>query len=157
MIEDIIKDDLVKKFSFLEGNIRVQRERRMFATVPYDKFKKVFESLIKDFGFTLLCTITGLDEGTSFSLMYHLAKPDGTVLSIKTSAPKENPVFDTVSKYFPDADIYEREAMDLFGVTINGLPPGKRYPLPDDWPEGQYPLRKDWKVPGKGKEGGQNA
>jgi membrane-bound hydrogenase subunit beta len=143
--EEIIQSDLVKKFPFLEGNVRVQRVRRMYVTVPYDKFKIVFESLIKDFGFTLLCTITGLDEGTVFSLMYHLAKPDGTVLSIKTSAPKEKPVFYTVSKYFPDADIYEREAMDLFGVTVEGLPPGKRYPLPDDWPEGQYPLRKDWK------------
>jgi membrane-bound hydrogenase subunit beta len=150
--EEIIQNDLVKKFPFLEGNVRVQRVRRMYATVSYDKFKNVFESLIKDFGFILLCTITGLDEGTVFSLMYHMAKPDGTVLSIKTSAPKEKPVFETVSKYFPDADIYEREVMDLFGVTVTGLPPGKRYPLPDDWPEGQYPLRKDWKpAPKKGE------
>jgi membrane-bound hydrogenase subunit beta len=155
--EETIQNDLLKDFSFLEGNIRVQRARRIFVTVPYDKFKPVFESLIKNYGFDLLCTITGLDEGTVFSLMYHMAKPDGTVLSIKTSAPKEKPVFDTVSKYFPDAEIYEREVMDLFGVKVEGLPPGKRYPLPDDWPEGQYPLRKDWKVPGKGKEGGQDA
>jgi membrane-bound hydrogenase subunit beta len=24
------------------------------------------------------------------------------------------------------------------------LPEGFRYPLPDDWPANQYPLRKDW-------------
>ena len=54
-------------------------------------------------------------------------------------------MFKTVISYFPDAEIYEREVVDLFGVTIEGLPPGNSYPLPDDWPKGQYPLRKDWK------------
>lgn len=147
--EETIQADLIKKFSFLDGNIRVQRARRIFAAAPQDKFKKVFEVLIKDFGFTLLCTITGLDEGAVFSLMYHMAKPDGTVLSLKTSAPKEKPEFNTISAYFPDAEIYEREVMDLFGIKVQGLPPGKRYPLPDDWPAGQYPLRKDWKPEGK--------
>jgi Ni,Fe-hydrogenase III component G len=40
---------------------------------------------------------------------------------------------------------------------VTGLPEGSRYPLPDNWPEGQYPLRKDWKpadaapVPEEGK------
>jgi membrane-bound hydrogenase subunit beta len=33
----------------------------------------------------------------------------------------------------------------MFGIEVEGVPPGRRYPLPDDWPEGQYPLRKDWK------------
>jgi Ni,Fe-hydrogenase III component G len=32
----------------------------------------------------------------------------------------------------------------MLGVNVEGLPEGKRYPLPDDWPDGQYPLRKDW-------------
>ena len=76
-----IQENLIKKFGFLEGNVTVQRARRIFATVAYDKFKEVFESLIKDSGFTLLCTITGFDEGTVFSLMYHMARPDGIVLS----------------------------------------------------------------------------
>jgi len=30
------------------------------------------------------------------------------------------------------------------GVRIQGVADGNRYPLPDGWPEGQYPLRKDW-------------
>ena len=46
---------------------------------------------------------------------------------------------------FPAAEIYERELIDLLGAKVAGLPEGKRYPLPDDWPAGEYPLRKDWK------------
>ena len=35
--------------------------------------------------------------------------------------------------------------MDLLGIKVNGLAEGQRYPLPEDWPKGDYPLRKDWK------------
>ena len=28
---------------------------------------------------------------------------------------------------------------------LRGLPAGRRYPLPEDFPTDQYPLRKDWK------------
>jgi membrane-bound hydrogenase subunit beta len=41
--------------------------------------------------------------------------------------------------------------MDLLGIQVEGIPPGRHYPLPEGWPEGQYPLRKDWKgLPGEG-------
>ena len=33
----------------------------------------------------------------------------------------------------------------MFGVKVEGLPAGRHYPLPEDWPQGEYPLRKDWK------------
>ena len=46
---------------------------------------------------------------------------------------------------FSNAEYYEKELVDLLGFRVEGLPPGPRYPLPDDWPEGQYPLRKEWK------------
>jgi Ni,Fe-hydrogenase III component G len=35
--------------------------------------------------------------------------------------------------------------VDLLGIKVNGLASGHRYPLPDNWPKGEYPLRKDWK------------
>jgi hypothetical protein len=28
---------------------------------------------------------------------------------------------------------------------VEGLVPGVRYPLPEDWPQGDHPLLKDWK------------
>lgn len=155
--EENVTGSLVKKFAFLDGKIRVQRPRRIFIETPYDKFEEVFKYAVNN-GFPLLCTITGLDEVQTFGFLYHIASVDGTVLTIKVNIPKDKAVLKTIMPYFPNAEIYEREIEDLLGVTIEGLSKGKRYPLPDDWPEGEYPLRKDWKPKdGKVKEGGQNA
>lgn len=144
--EDNIKTELLQNFAFLENRIAAQRARRISADTEIQNFSAVFDYAVKRMGFTILCTITGMDEGAMMALIYHIARPDGVILNLKTRVPKENPVVKTVINYFPPADIYEREIMDLLGIVFEGLPDGKRYPLPDDWPKGSYPLRKDWKT-----------
>ncbi len=143
--EETIVNALIGKFGFLENRIRVQRARRIIADVDTGRFEEVFAHLIKDLEFSILCTITGLDEGAALGFIYHMARPDGIVLSLKIAVPKDRPVINTVMRYFPCAEIYERELTDLFGAEVKGLGPGNRYPLPDNWPQGDYPLRKDWK------------
>jgi len=143
--EERIQSDLISKFSFLDGKVKVQRERRIFADVPTANFRSVLEYAIKDLDFVFLCTMTGMDEGEFLSFMYHMTRQDGVMLNLKISVPKANPVIRTITDRFKGAEIYEREVMDLLGAKVEGLPEGKRYPLPDDWPEDEYPLRKDWK------------
>jgi len=140
-----IQEELIKRFPFLENKIRVQRARRIYAEVSFEKFDEVFKYAVKDMNFCILCTMTGLDEGQVLSFIYHIAREDGTVLNLKTSVPKDDPVIKTITPYFSAADIYEREVMDLLGAKVEGLAPGNRYPLSDEWPRDQYPLRKDWK------------
>ena len=144
--EEEIQQSLVAKFGYLADKVKVPRARRISAEVTAEKFTEVFESLISGFGFIILCTITGLDDGETIGIMYHLARQDGILLNLKRSVPKTTPVVSTVMKYFPGSEIYERELVDMLGVVVEGLPAGPRYPLPDGWPAGQYPLRKDWKA-----------
>lgn len=146
-----VKDELIKKFSFLDGHIQLPRPRRIFVDVDYSRFGEVFDFAVKELKFPHLCTITGLDEGEKIALIYHLAADGGILLNIKTSVEKANPVLKTVTSYFRGAEIYERELVDLLGVKVEGLPEGYRYPLTDDWPQGEYPLRKDWKPKGDDK------
>jgi Ni,Fe-hydrogenase III component G len=143
--EEEIQSKLAEKFPALAGKVRIQRARRIFAETGMKDFETVFVYAMKELGFTMLCTITGLDEGTTFAFIYHMAREDGITLNLKTSVSKDAPIIETMTGHFPTADIYERELVDLFGVTVDGLKPGPRYPLPDDWPKGEYPLRKDWK------------
>ncbi|MFA5085842.1 MAG: NADH-quinone oxidoreductase subunit C [Candidatus Omnitrophota bacterium] len=140
-----IKQDLLSRFPYLSDKVRVQRFRRIYAEVDYANFAEVFEYAVQKLNFAFLCTITGLDEGEKISFLYHLATLNGIVLSLKTSVPKDKPILKTIIGYFRGAEIYEREIMDLLGAKVEGLPEGKRYPLPDDWPLDQYPLRKDWR------------
>jgi len=148
---------LVAKFPFLAGAVRIQRAKRVWVEVDRQRFAEVFASLVESLDFTNLCTITGTDEGADLGFIYHLARNSGLMVNVKTRCPKGESM-KTVTPYFPGAAIYERETEDLFGAHIEGLPEGSRYPLPDDWPEGEHPLLKDWKAKGTGagEEGAKN-
>jgi len=155
--EEKIQQGLSEKFPFLKDKIRIQRPRRMYAEVSRENFFDVFDYAVIELGFPMLSAITGLDEGENLSFIYHLATESGVILNLKTAVAKEKPVLNTVTGYFFGAEIYERELVDLLGVKVEGLKKGKRYPLPDDWPDGQYPLRKDWKKEMlKGQEADKN-
>jgi membrane-bound hydrogenase subunit beta len=140
-----IQNKLLAKFGYINNNnITIKREHRIFATVPSVNFREVFTFAINDLGFTQLCTITGLDEGEQLSAMYNLARKDGIMLILKIFLPKDNPILYSISDIFPGGHYYEREMIDLLGMKVEGLAEGKRYPLPDNWPENTYPLRKDF-------------
>lgn len=144
--EEKIKKELTEMFGFNTEHIRVARERRVFLEVPYNQFRRVLEHIVTGMEFRHLCTISGLDEGETLVFYYHLARKDGIVLNLKTRVPKTNPVLQTIGDIFPGGVIYERELVDLLGARVECLPEGNRYPLPDSWPVGLCPLRKDFKI-----------
>ncbi|MCX5715398.1 MAG: NADH-quinone oxidoreductase subunit C [Candidatus Omnitrophica bacterium] len=144
--EENIKQQLISRFSFLDGKINITRQRRLFLDATEESFSQVFGYAVGQLGFSILCAITGLDEYQAFAVVYHLAQESGVMLNIKVHLSKERPVIKTITSTFSVADVYERELIDLFGIQVEGLQKGPRYPLPDDWPTGEHPLRKDWKL-----------
>jgi Ni,Fe-hydrogenase III component G len=142
-----VADGLAARFPALAAALTAPRPRRVGCLVPPGLLHEVIDHAVEALGFDRLCAITGYDERTSFATSYALSRPDGTVLSLRTQVPRDRPVLQTVTGRFPGAANYERELEDLFGFVVEGLPPGKRYPLPDDWPLDQKPLRKDWVAP----------
>jgi membrane-bound hydrogenase subunit beta len=140
---------LEARFPILAGRVSAPRPRRVFADVPSETFGEVLDAAI-ELGFDRLVTISGLDEGESLAALYSLAGPGGVLLNLRVRVPRQRPALQTVSKRFPGGAVYERELVDLLGFEVVGLPPGHRYPLPEDWPHDQKPLRKDWK-PGPGR------
>ncbi len=149
-----IADGLKAKFSLADAALKVQRATRLWVDVDQAGFGPLFDHLVKGMGFTILCTITGLDLGADLGLIYHLAKDGdksagyggGIMANVKTRVPKGQPT-KSVTPYFPGAAIYEREVEDLLGATFTGRPDMPRYPLPEDWPQDDHPLLKDWKGP----------
>ncbi len=88
--------------------------------------------------------IIGTDEGEDIGLSYILSNDDNVLLVLRERVPKSAPVVRSMGELYPSLMLHEREMVDLFGVQVTGLPEGPRYPLPDCWPEGEYPLRKEW-------------
>jgi Ni,Fe-hydrogenase III component G len=144
--EEKIKTELLQKFPYLEGKCEIIRQRRITAEIDKNNLIELLNFLFTDLKFELLCTITGLDVGDDLQFIYHIANKDGIVVNLKTNAPKSDPVINTVTGIYNGATFYERELEDLLGAKVTGLPEGRHYPLPENWPKGQYPLRKDWKT-----------
>ncbi len=62
---------------------------------------------------------------------------------IASLIPPEDPRFPSVTPESPAANWGEREVRDLLGLEPVGHPDPRRLVLPDDWPDGVYPLRED--------------
>ncbi len=145
MNEETIVRQMQERFGLPAEAVKIQRARRVTIEVPQDRFDEIFAYTVRDLDFTNLCTMTGLDEGDRYAFIYHLAAKDNRiVLNLKTFTPRDGAEIHSVTGFFPSAEMYEREVSDLLGVTVTGLQEGRRYPLPDNWPDGQHPLRKEW-------------
>ena len=85
--------------------------------------------------------------GGTLSVVYHLESVYlKHKLTLKVSAPRENPQVKSVAEIWRSANWNEREAYDLFGINFINHPDLRRILMPYDWEAG-YPLRKDYKNP----------
>ncbi len=141
--EEKVKSDIEARFAGAVSNALVQRRNRVWLEVAPEKLPELM-AWLKAEGFDHLATVTGFDEGENLGAYYH-ATDTKMIVNVKVRTPRANPSIPSVLASFPGALSYERELEDMLGIKIAGLPPGRRYPLPEDFPTDQYPLRKDWK------------
>jgi len=99
--------------------------------------------------FTQLIDIAGVDypsRARRFDIVYHmLSMSQNTRIRVKISTDEQVPVL-SCAAVFPNADWYEREAFDMYGVAFENHPDLRRI-LTDYGFEG-YPLRKDFPLSG---------
>jgi Ni,Fe-hydrogenase III large subunit/NADH:ubiquinone oxidoreductase subunit C len=91
---------------------------------------------------TAVSAITSVDLGDKLGVLYHMRTSHG-IITVKTELSKENAEIASITNILPGASFHEREVFDLLGVSFRGHPNLKRLVLPETWPEGVYPLRKD--------------
>lgn len=141
------ENEIVEKLrAFLKDMLteaKIPKERRIFVQVKREALKDAIKYLVNELKFRHLSTITGVDIGEKIEVIYHLAYKGSIELSLKVSLPKENPSIPTVMDCIPGAVLYEREVHDLLGVNFEGHPDLSSLLLPEGWPEGLYPLRKE--------------
>ncbi len=103
---------------------------------------EVVKFLFKDLGLRFSIA-TGIDKREGIEILYHMADDkNGVRISVRTLAEKPFPEMPTATSFMQGAEWIEREIHELLGVNFIGHPNLKRLLLPDDWPDGIYPLRK---------------
>jgi NADH-quinone oxidoreductase subunit C len=104
--------------------------------------------LFKDLGLRFNIA-SAVDDFDGIEILYHFSDDRlGTVISIRAILKDKNdPHIDTITGVTSAAWWIEREIHELFGVEFDGNSDLRPLLLPDDWPKGVYPLRKNFVVP----------
>ena len=145
--EESIIDNLLIKFPFLENKILSPCAGRIVSPpLMREHFEQIFCFAAQEGGFTRFHLVIGVDDGDDLGFIYVLSNEDNILLLLKQQAPKSAPQIKSICAVFPNALWHERELVDLFGAQIENLPEGPTYPLPNGWPAGNYPMRKEWNV-----------
>jgi formate hydrogenlyase subunit 5 len=130
---------------FKDTSVQVQPAQLGKAEVWADAstHRDVLKVLLEEDEKTAVVAITGIDLGATLGVFYHIRTSKGGVITIKTEVPREEPRINTISDLIPGAAFHEMEVADLLGVVFEGHPSPGRLVLPDNWPDGVFPLRKD--------------
>ena len=115
--------------------------------IDRDLLKPAIRKLM-DIRFPHFAVIAGNDLGDEIELLYILSVFYGTkfgeyMVTFGVRLPKTDPTVPTITDLIPGALLSEREKQEFFGITVTGIPDGRRLFLPDDFPQGVYPWRKD--------------
>jgi len=88
---------------------------------------------------------SGVDTPTAIEILYHWAFDDpGRVITIRVYLDRDNPEIDSITPVCVAAEWIEREMWELLGIQFRNHPDLRHLLLSDDWPEGKYPLRRDY-------------
>jgi membrane-bound hydrogenase subunit beta len=114
-------------------------------------FKKCVKYIIDKIDYPHLAVVSGNDLGKTIELIYHFSVYYGNRLgeisiNLSVDLPKEDPRIESICDLIPGALITEREKQEMLGVIIEGIPDRRRFFIPDEFPDGIYPWRKDDKM-----------
>lgn len=122
--------------------------------VEPERIKAVLRTLKEDVNprYRLLYDLTAIDERarsrregqpeSDFTVVYQLLSLEGNAqCRLKVALQGESPALATITDIWPNANWYEREAWDMFGVRFEGHPHLERLLMPRTW-QG-HPLRKE--------------
>jgi len=84
-------------------------------------------------------------EREKFTVIYIFSfDKENTFLCIKIDLDSSSAQIDSITPIIPGANWAERKLKDMSGITPQGHPDPRRLILADDWPEKEYPLRRDF-------------
>ena len=140
-----IKEKIIAEKGDIINNIYYVEGAGLIVEVPREKLREI-SYYVHEVLDAYLRTIAGVDERPVkgvFSAYYVYGLDEyGLNIIVVTYMPPHDPILPSITDIVPSADWYELEMYDLLGIKFNNRKV-YRFVLPEDWPEGIYPLRKD--------------
>jgi NADH-quinone oxidoreductase subunit C len=105
--------------------------------------------LLQEKGFERLTAVTAVDwwpRSPRFEVIYFLHSMSHNLRLRVAVRLKDGESLESLCQIWRSANWYEREVIDLFGISFRNHPNPERIMMPSDW-EG-HPLRKDYPVHG---------
>jgi len=138
-VRDRIKEELGAKITYWQET----NSKRIYFTIDKKDIFKTVEFIFRKLGLRFAIA-SGINTPSGFEILYHFSYDKaGEVYSVRVLIDeKNNPEIDSISSIFPGADWIEREMWELLGINFKGHPNLKHLLLSEDWPEGEYPLRR---------------
>jgi len=120
-----LKEEILSAFKGVQINI--PEDNKLIITAKKEQILNIL-SFLRDKEYNYLTLISCVDwiEKKEFELVYILTsyseEKRKEYIILKTRIPRENPKFKTVIPIFENAEPYEREIHELFGINFEGHP-----------------------------------
>lgn len=152
---DPVVGELIEKFGESVFRLQPTRTGMPIAWVARERIKDVILFLKNTSKpYSMLYDLHGVDERlrthrkeipeeVDYTVFYHLISMERNHdIMLKVGLSEKDLELASIVSLFPNANWYERETWEMFGIVFSGHPNLRRIMMPDTW-EG-HPLRKDY-------------
>lgn len=138
-----LAEEIVKQWDWATEVSRPRPDRLDVNVKVLDELIPIIVGLrVKRLGY--LSAIVGIDlgaEANELEVLYYFC-PENAIITLRVRIPREHATLPSLCDIISSAEVFEREIREMFGIEITGLHTTAHLYLPDDWPDGVYPLRK---------------
>lgn len=137
-LQDKFKDDIV---SLLDKS-----RKRVYIEIKPESITSLARYIFRSLG-ARFSIASGVDCRHHIEILYHFILEEiNLMVSLRVKLDKKKKIeIDSIAPLFEAANWIEREMREILGIDFKGHPDMRKLLLPDEWPEGLYPLRRDYK------------
>ena len=146
MGRDSISTTLQDRFGEFILAIQSETDRRIYIDIAPQSVERATRLMLDEYAARFQIA-TGVDTRDGVEVMYHWALDgDDCVITVRTVLEHDELELNSIALICPAAEWIEREMWELLGIKFIGHPDMRHLLLADDWPDGDYPMRRNREV-----------
>lgn len=127
-------------------SVKRKSDQRIYIDILPQTLEEASRLMLEEFGARLQIA-TGIDTSNGFEVMYHWALDlEGIIITLRVIVDHDIAQLQSIAPWYPAAEWIEREMWELLGIRFEKHPDLRHLLLADDWPEGNYPMRRNHEV-----------